>query len=218
MRTAYQEQLDNLMRSLLKLVESATENLELATEALLGTDATAAERIISFSDQFATDTNELDQQAFELLALQNPVASDLRRVVSSMNTLSDVRRMAIISLRIADIARARNAAQVLLPQPALGLVQEMAEFAINEGHKTAKVLKDLDVRKAQKIAKKHSQMAELRSQVDEYVQAEDCPLTPAQAADLVILAHSYDTFGDYAVEASQRAIYLVTGEAILWSI
>ena len=132
MRTAYQEQLDNLMRSLLKLVESATENLELATEALLGTDATAAERIISFSDQFATDTNELDQQAFELLALQNPVASDLRRVVSSMNTLSDVRRMAIISLRIADIARARNAAQVLLPQPALGLVQEMAEFAINE--------------------------------------------------------------------------------------
>ena len=58
MRTAYQEQLDDLMHSLLSLVKNATENLELATEALLGTYISAAERVIRFSDQIATETNE----------------------------------------------------------------------------------------------------------------------------------------------------------------
>lgn len=211
MRTAYQHQLDTLKRRLQDLLQQATRNLQLATSALLNADLSAAEQVISGADKLSVDAHEMAVLSFDLLALQAPVASDLRQVVSAMNSVNDARHMTMHALHIADLARDHHP-DCCVPDEAIDLIESMAKLATAEGNTAVQVLDELDIVTARWLSERHLRMHDYREAALALVRTPSCTFSPRQAADLALLAHYLERFGDYAVDAAQRVIYLVTGE------
>ena len=211
MRTAYQHQLETLKSGLQDLLQQATHNLQLATSALLNADLSAAEHVISGADKLSVDAHEMAVLSFDLLALQAPVASDLRQVVSAMNSVNDARHMTMHALHIADLARDHHP-DCCVPDEAIDLIESMAKLATAEGHTAVQVLDELDIVTARWLSERHLRMHDYREAALALVRTPSCTFSPRQAADLALLAHYLERFGDYAVDAAQRVIYLVTGE------
>ena len=82
--------------------------MERATQALLQADLTLAEQVISDHEQISASSARAEEAAFVLLALQAPVAGDLRAIVSSIQIVADVDRMGALALHVAKIARRRH--------------------------------------------------------------------------------------------------------------
>lgn len=211
MRTAYQHQLETLKSGLQDLLQQATHNLQLATSALLNADLSAAEHVISGADKLSVDAHETAVLSFDLLALQAPVASDLRQVVSAMNSVNDARHMTMHALHIADLARDHHP-DCCVPDEAIDLIESMAKLATAEGNTAVQVLDELDIVTARWLSERHLRMHDYREAALALVRTPNCTFSPRQAADLALLAHYLERFGDYAVDAAQRVIYLVTGE------
>lgn len=211
MRTAYQHQLETLKSGLQDLLQQATHNLQLATSALLNADLSAAEHVISGADKLSVDAHEMVVLSFDLLALQAPVASDLRQVVSAMNSVNDARHMTMHALHIADLARDHHP-DCCVPDEAIDLIESMAKLATAEGNTAVQVLDELDIVTARWLSERHLRMHDYREAALALVRTPSCTFSPRQAADLALLAHYLERFGDYAVDAAQRVIYLVTGE------
>ena len=211
MRTAYQHQLETLKSGLQDLLQQATHNLQLATSALLNADLSAAEHVISGADKLSVDAHEMAVLSFDLLALQAPVASDLRQVVSAMNSVNDARHMTMHALHIADLARDHHP-DCCVPDEAIDLIESMAKLATAAGNTAVQVLDELDIVTARWLSERHLRMHDYREAALALVRTPSCTFSPRQAADLALLAHYLERFGDYAVDAAQRVIYLVTGE------
>ena len=113
MRTAYHEQLDALTNRLGEMCGLAGVAMERATQALLQADLALAEQVITDHDQISTLSARAEEDAFVLLALQAPVAGDLRAVVSSIQIVADVDRMGALALHVAKIARRRHPQRAL---------------------------------------------------------------------------------------------------------
>ena len=107
-RAAYQEQLSALRRQVGQMCELAGVAMEHATQALLQADLVLAEQVITDYDQIAAMSAHAAKEAFVLLALQAPVAGDLRAVVGSIQIVADVDRMGALALHVAKIARRRH--------------------------------------------------------------------------------------------------------------
>lgn len=205
MRTAYQHQLETLKSGLQDLLQQATHNLQLATSALLNADLSAAEHVISGADKLSVDAHEMAVLSFDLLALQAPVASDLRQVVSAMNSVNDARHMTMHALHIADLARDHHP-DCCVPDEAIDLIESMAKLATAEGNTAVQVLDELDIVTARWLSERHLRMHDYREAALALVRTPSCTFSPRQAADLALLAHYLERFGDYAVDAAQRVI------------
>ena len=130
MRTAYHEQLDALTDQLGEMCGLAGVAMERATQALLQADLVLAEQVITDHEQMTTMSAKAEESAFVLLALQAPVAGDLRAIVSSIQIVADVDRMGALALHVAKIARRRHP-QHALPEEVNGYFAEMGRVQSN---------------------------------------------------------------------------------------
>ena len=113
MRTVYHEKLSELADQLGKLCGLAGAAMERATRALLHADLASAEQVISDQDQIEALGTRAEESAVTLLALQQPVAGELRSIVSWVQVLADVDRMGALAVHVAKIARRRHPDHVL---------------------------------------------------------------------------------------------------------
>jgi phosphate transport system protein len=113
MRTAFHDQLDALTNTLSQMCGIAGTAMERATQALLQADLVVAEQVITDHDQLVRMQVHAEEAAFVLLALQAPVAGDLRVVVGSMQNVTDAERMGGLALHVAKIARRRHPAHAV---------------------------------------------------------------------------------------------------------
>lgn len=97
MRTAYHEQLSELSERLGEMCGLAGIAMERATQALLQADLVLAEQVISDHEKIATLSARAEESAFVLLALQAPVAGDLRAIVSAIQMVADIDRMGALA-------------------------------------------------------------------------------------------------------------------------
>jgi phosphate uptake regulator len=116
MRKAFHEQLDALTSSIAEMCGLAGAAMECATQALLQGDLLLAEQVITDHSELIHQTTHAEESAVKLLALQAPVAGDLRAVVSSLQNIADVDRMGALALHVAQLARRRHPAKALPEQ------------------------------------------------------------------------------------------------------
>lgn len=210
MRTQYHEQLDSLTDQLGAMCELAGTAMERATQALLQADLVLAEQVITDHDQMTALSAQAEESAFVLLALQAPVAGDLRSVVGAIQIVADVDRMGALALHVAKIARRRHP-QHALPEEVNGYFSEMGRVAVELGHAAREVLITRDPEKAARIQEEDDAMDDLHRHLFTVLMDREWKYGVTAAVDVTLLSRFYERFADHAVEVARRVIFQVTG-------
>jgi phosphate transport system protein len=210
MRTAYHEQLESLSNRLGEMCGLAGAAMERATQALLQADLALAEQVITDHDQISALSVRAEEEAFVILALQAPVAGDLRAIVSSIQIVADVDRMGALALHVAKIARRRHP-QPALPEEVNGYFAEMGRVAVELGNSAQEVLITRDPEKAARIREEDDAMDDLHRHLFTVLMDREWKHGVAAAVDVTLLGRFYERFADHAVEVARRVIFQVTG-------
>jgi phosphate transport system protein len=213
MRTAYHEQLDALAGRLGEMCGLAGAAMEKATQALLQADLALAEQVITDHEQISALSARAEEEAFVLLALQAPVAGDLRAIVSSIQIVADVDRMGALALHVAKIARRRHP-QHTLPEEVNGYFAEMGRVAVELGNSAQEVLITRDPEKAARIREEDDAMDDLHRHLFTVLMDREWKHGVAAAVDVTLLGRFYERFADHAVEVARRVIFQVTGRTV----
>ena len=128
MRDAFHDQLDAIFDDLVAMTGQVEIAVNRATEALLTADAAIADKVISADQAIDAVREQIEDNAFELLSLQQPVAGDLRMVVAALRMVSELERMGDLSVHVAKIARLR-VPDVAVPESIRATMEQMAEVA-----------------------------------------------------------------------------------------
>lgn len=211
MREVFHEQLDGIFRDLAEICGNVETSVRLATEALLTGDAAVAERVISGDADIDRAREHLEDSAFLLLSLQQPVASDLRIVVAALRMVSDLERMGDLSVHVAKIARLR-VPNVAVPDTARPTIERMAEVAEEMVRQTSRVIADRDIEAARALAHADEEMDQLRRTSFGELLASDWQHGVEAAVDLALLGRYYERIADHAVSVANRVVFVVTGE------
>ncbi|MBV9514265.1 MAG: phosphate signaling complex protein PhoU [Mycobacteriaceae bacterium] len=211
MRTAYHEQLDALTAQLGEMCGMAGVAMERATQALLQADLVLAEQVISDHDQINAMSARAEEAAFVLLALQAPVAGDLRSIVSSIQMVADVDRMGALALHVAKIARRRHP-QHALPEEVNGYFAEMGRVAVELGNAAQEVVATRDPEKAARLREEDDAMDDLHRHLFTVLMDREWKYGVAAAVDVTLLGRFYERFADHAVEIGRRVIFQATGK------
>ena len=185
--------------------------MERATQALLQADLVLAEQVITDHDQVTAMSARVEEAAFVLLALQAPVAGDLRAIVSSLQITADLDRMDGLALHVAKIARRRHPMHVL-PEEVNGYFAEMGRLAVDLGNSTQKALLSADPEKAAQIAEDDDAMDNLHRHLFTVLMDHEWKHGVAAAVDVTLLGRFYERFADHAVEVGRRIIFQATGQ------
>lgn len=210
MRTAYHEQLSALTATLGEMCGMAGAAMERATQALLQADLALAEQVITDHEQINSMSAHAEENAFVLLALQAPVAGDLRAIVSSIQIVADIDRMGALALHVAKIARRRHP-QHALPEEVNGYFAEMGRVAVELGNSAQEVLLSGDPEKAARIRDEDDAMDDLHQHLFTVLMDRDWKHGVASAVDVTLLGRFYERFADHAVEIARRVIFQTTG-------
>lgn len=213
MRTAFHEQLDSLTEMLSNMCGLAGLAMDRATQALLQADLALAEEVISDHDQLAHMQTRAEEAAFALLALQAPVAGDLRLVFGSFQNVADAERMGALALHVAKIARRRHPHHAL-PDEVKGFFAEMGRIAIDLGNSAKEVVLSRDPKRAAQISREDDAMDQLHKQLFSVLMDTEWKYGVAAAVDVTLLGRFYERFADHAVAIGRRVVFEATGEAV----
>lgn len=211
MRTAYHEQLSDLAEQLGTMCGLAGIAMERATQALLQADLMLAEQVITDHEKIAAMSARAEESAFVLLALQAPVAGDLRAIVSSIQMVADIDRMGALALHVAKITRRRHP-QHALPEEVNGYFAEMGRLAVDLGNSAQEVLLSRDPEKAARIREEDDAMDDLHRHLFSVMMDKEWRHGVAAAVDVTLLGRFYERFADHAVEVARRVIFQATGK------
>ncbi|MFT4125456.1 MAG: phosphate signaling complex protein PhoU [Gordonia sp. (in: high G+C Gram-positive bacteria)] len=211
MRTAYQEQLRSLNGILGEMCDLAGSAMERATRSLLQADLAIAEEVITENERMSELTARAEEQAFALLALQGPVAGDLRGVVSALQIVADVDRMGALALHIAKVARRRHPAKAL-PEAVAGYFAEMGRLAVQLAHNARESLDSQDPEAAARLEEDDDAMDDLHRHLFTVLMDRDWRHGVASAIDVTLLGRYYERFADHAVLIGRRVVFQATGK------
>jgi len=185
--------------------------MQRATQALLEADLPLAEQVISDDDHIDELAVACEDKAFALLALQAPVAGDLRTVVAAIHIVADIDRMGELALHVAKIARRRHPQRVL-PEEVRGYFTEMGHVAVALAASAREVLLTRDPDRAALLEDEDDAMDDLHKHLFSVIMDDEWPHGVAAAVDVTLLGRFYERFADHAVEVARQVIFLVTGK------
>jgi phosphate transport system protein len=212
-RNAFHQQLDDLIVSIAEMCGAAGEAMESATQALLQADLVLAEQVITNHALIVQKTRKTEEQALTVLALQAPVAGDLRAVVSALKNIADVDRMAALALHVAKLTRRRHPEHVL-PEEVNGYFTEMGRIAVDMGSNVKQVVLSKDAHRAEQLADDDDDMDNLHRHLFSVLMNREWRHGVAAAVDVTLLGRYYERFADHAVEIGRRVIFSATGESV----
>ena len=211
MRDAYHEELRALSDQLVEMTRLGGSAMSRASTALLDADLTLAESVIAADDAVDALRDELDARAFDLLARQQPVASDLRTIVTSLRMSGDLERMGDLARHVARVAR-RRYPESAVPAELRATIVEMSQVAQRIVAKAGSVIATHDVAAALELERDDDEMDRLHRALFTALLDKSSPYGVEQAVDVTSIGRYYERFADPAVSVARRVVYLVTGQ------
>ena len=211
MRNAFHDELDGIGTTLLQMTGLVKIAMNDATSALLTVDLTAAEKVIAADNVIDDIQHELDARTINLMARQQPVASDLRTLVTSLRMSADLERMGDLAHHVAKQARMRypNSA---VPAELVPTITAMGLVADKLIDKLSSVMEHRDTVRALEIETDDDEMDKLHRDLIGILLNDGWPHGIETAIDMTLLGRYYERFADHAVSISRRVYFLVTGE------
>jgi phosphate transport system protein len=210
MREAYRVELDELAVELAGMCSMVATAMESATRSLLSADLALAEQVIGDDAKVDDARSACEEHAYALLALQAPVATDLRTVLAAIHAAESLERMGDLALHVAKAARRRHP-QPVLPEQVAPLFREMGRVAVELARKAEQVILTKDVDQAQALEDADDEIDDLHRHLFTVIMDKNWSFGVAAAVDVTLLGRFYERFADHAVSVAKRVVFVVTG-------
>jgi phosphate transport system protein len=210
-RSVFQDELDSVSQSLVELCEKVASTIQIATESLLTCDLKMAEEIIASDVSIDDFQHDLDARIIDIVARQQPVASDLRALATALRMSADLERMGDMAHHIAKVTRLRHP-QSAIPTELRQIFESLGKAAEKIAKKTALVISTRDTNMALEIERDDDEIDDLHRQLISALVAPNWKHGVETAVDLTLLGRYYERYADHAVSVSRRVYFLVTGK------
>ncbi|HEU4806901.1 MAG TPA: phosphate signaling complex protein PhoU [Homoserinimonas sp.] len=211
MRAVFQQELEEVQERLVEIATLVAVSIENATRAFNESNVTLAEQVIADDDKIDELTVNLDELAINILARQQPVARDLRIVVSALRISASLERMGDMSEHIAQLARYRFPEKVV-PKTLRGTFAEMGQLDVLVARKLTELLRTEDVRLAEEIRNEDDKIDALHLSVFDKVLGESWKGGAEDTVDATLASRYHERFADHAVSIAKKVQYLATGD------
>lgn len=211
MREVFERELTQVGSLLVTMSDLVSDAIATASTALLESDRERAERVIAADGTIDAIQDDIDARCLEMLALQAPVATDLRVVVTALRIGATLERMGDLACHIAKQARMRYP-NLGVPEVLLPTFAEMGLIATRLSEDAGRVIATRDLELAKRIPLQDDRMDELHRSVFTAVLDESWPADPRSTVDVTLCSRYYERFGDHAVSVAGRMQFLVTGQ------
>ena len=213
MREVFQQELREVQDRLVEISTLVATSIENATRAFNESNVALAEAVIADDDQIDAAAAELDELAINILARQQPVARDLRIVVSALRISASLERMGDMSEHIAQLARYRFPDKVV-PKSLRPTFAEMGALDVQIAKKLVELLKTEDLKIAEDIRNEDDKIDALHLSVFDKVLGETWKGAAVDTVDATLASRYHERFADHAVSIAKKVQYLATGDWI----
>jgi phosphate transport system protein len=205
--------LENLQHDLLNLASSVEEAIHKATRALQDHDAHLAQQVIDGDNVIDEEENQIEEDCLKTLALHQPVAVDLRRIVSALKINTELERMADLAEDIAE--RALHLAH--LPEIHVSTkVGRMADLATSMVRQSLDAFVNLDVRLARMVCRLDDEVDRYNLEIIEELIGimRKSPALVEAGLSLFSATRHLERIADHATNVAEDVVYMVEGEII----
>lgn len=210
-RVEFHESLDKLRSDIVRLGALTVETVGRGTAALLDRDLHAAQLLIDGDDVIDMLTISIEEDCYRLLALQQPMARDLRFIICSLRLTSELERSADLMVNICKAAR--RIYDVNIDPKVRGLIEDMSLEAASLTRKAIDSFAESDEGLASALDDIDDRLDDLQVAFVEAVFSthEASQLNLRSAVQLALIGRYYERIGDHAVNIGERVTYMVTG-------
>lgn len=213
MRTTYTERLNGLKIKLLKMGSMVQEIIEESLQALLEQDMQKAAKIYKMDDQIDALELEIENECMELIALQQPMAKDLRIIGTILKAITDLERMGDHAVNIAKQTRLIGDEEFIKPLVDIPRMARLSEKMVAKCL-DAFLKEDLDL--AREVAYDDQDVDEIYERI--YTELMEMMIDDQkiirQAFHLLLIARFLERIADHATNIGERVIYMVTAERV----
>ena len=211
MREVFQQELREVQERLTEISTLVAVSIDNATRAFNESNVSLAETVIADDTRIDTAAQELDELAINILARQQPVARDLRIVVSALRISASLERMGDLATHISQLARYRFPDKVV-PKSLRGTFAEMGALDVEISRKLAQLLRSEDVNLAEEIRNEDDKVDALHLSVFDRVLGEKWKGEAVDTVDATLASRYHERFADHAVAIAKMVQYLATGD------
>ncbi|WP_030013484.1 MULTISPECIES: phosphate signaling complex protein PhoU [Micrococcales] len=211
MRKVFQAELQQVGDDLVEIATLVEAAFDRASDSLLNADVQEAEEVISNDARIDMLQNQLDERSIDLLALQGPVASDLRMIVGGLRMSASLERAGDLARHVAQITRLR------FPEPAVpaDLVPTFQEIIDLDKTIIKSVIQLLETRElsyADEVYTAKGRINTLHESVFTHIAESSWGNNAQTTIDMTLASRYMERFGDHGVSVARKVTYLVTGE------
>lgn len=210
-RHEYHGWLDTIRGEVIRLGAMTTETISRGTAALLDRDLHAAQEIIDADDELDTLSLRIEEECFRILALQSPMASELRFIICSIRMVSELERSADLVVNICKAAR--RLFDVEFDPKLRGMIEDMGLESAMLTRKAIDAYIDADEALAAALDDIDDRLDDLQVDFVETIfashQAGGVGLRAA--VQLALIGRYYERIGDHAVNMGERIAFMVNG-------
>lgn len=210
MRTAFRARLAALDSALVGISERVRHAVATATSAALSADLAGAEGVISEVVDLEQSARDLAEESVHLMAQQQPVAQDLRVLLTAGRIAGSLQRMARLAGHIATSAR-RAYPEPVVPPEVAGVLADMGEVADRMIGQVGAALARRDPGTRTDLVALDREMDRLHQEMLAIVRSPAWPFPVDTAVDVTLLSRDYERLADHAVDIGAAVVYVVTG-------
>lgn len=210
-RATYHQALKGLQQELLQMGSIVENQIHQAVEALKEANEELAKQLIDRDDEIDEMMLRIEESCLRLIALQQPMASDLRAIGMAIKMATDLERIADHAVDIAKIAVRISGEDLVKPLVDIPRMADLAKLMLRE---CMQAYTQEDVHRAASLAEKDDQVDRIYSSIVQEVTAlmGDNVTSNRQLMQLVMAAHFIERVADHTTNIGEGVIYMVTGK------
>ncbi len=212
-RSGFDRSLTELKEKLLTMASKSTEAIHEAVTSLAGQDMALAQKVIDGDDAIDDLAYEIEEDCLRLIALQQPIATDLRKVAAAYRMTTDLERIADHAVNIAEIELRIGSQALIKPLIDIPRMAQMVEEMVHNSL-TAYVRNDPELarnncRRDEEVDRLYE---DLFIELTGFIINSGEPVRQEQALNLLFAARYLERVGDHATNIGERVIFMVTGQ------
>ena len=211
LRRAFHEELDEITNDVVQLGAMAAQSIEVGTDAFLNADLTAAERLVSDDRALDDLMHSIESRSYLLLARQQPMAVDLRTLVTVLRVIHELERVGDLMVNVAKAARRIYPYQ--LDPKIRGLIHRMRGQAIAQLNIAVEAFARRDPARAAALGDMDDTMDDLQKDLFRTIFASgaDDEADLQRAVQIALVGRYFERIADHAVNTGERVAFMVTG-------